>query len=684
MATTSLSPTPKLQFFDLNGAPLSGGLLYTYAAGTTTPLATYTDSTGNFANTNPIVLDSRGEANVWLSSASYKLALYSATNVLIWTVDNLNGPDQATLAALAASGGSNLIGYLPAGTGAVATTVQAKLREGVSVFDFMTPAQIAAVQAGTSTDDLSAQVQAAVNTEKRVYFPGGIYKFNLIINNKTVLEGDGSTKTIVKPYDNTIAVMTYTFTAQQNPLYRFWDYHSEVRNIGFFSNSAKTGVGFTFGKTNPADYVAFDEFANNVHFFGCYFEGFDKGVQFPFGNIGTEFYSCGFAENKYGVYTLDNKFGPGMHAGNKYFYGGEMHGNDVAVYINNAIVDGFGGIAFYGTIFEYNKIAVYAYVAPRVINPISFDGVWMEGNGESQGGTSTIDSWSGSTRSNQIVTNKSIILDGPNSSATRTFNMRSCFACDVHLKAPNTFLSIVDSRVEASVGFGGGSFVVDYPENSWVKIENPTTDGGWYQTGFFLPLVTGIAHQEGNLTNPGFRSTGRCFQTNQRGSKVTNYGPSRAMSSPLTAAATTGSGSFGLVGTVVSDGIIYNQCNEFTRAAFASSEFTRLDNPVSTITTSAGWYVFTLDANIVSGAGVRINVWNRSTVQLAANLQLPSIGKWYTVAAVGYSVGGETLYLDFSGNNGDVTWRISAYQIHRFNTEMDAWNFINSNVFAES
>jgi len=90
MATTSLSPTPKLQFFDLNGAPLSGGLLYTYVAGTTTPLATYTDSTGNFANTNPIVLDSRGEANVWLGTGSYKLALYTSAGVLIWTVDNIS------------------------------------------------------------------------------------------------------------------------------------------------------------------------------------------------------------------------------------------------------------------------------------------------------------------------------------------------------------------------------------------------------------------------------------------------------------------------------------------------------------------------------------------------------------------------------------------------------------------
>ena len=91
MSTTSLAPTPKLQFFDANGAPLVGGKLYTYAAGSTTPLASYTDSTGVSANTNPIILDSRGEANVWLGAASYKFALYDSTNVLIWTVDNING-----------------------------------------------------------------------------------------------------------------------------------------------------------------------------------------------------------------------------------------------------------------------------------------------------------------------------------------------------------------------------------------------------------------------------------------------------------------------------------------------------------------------------------------------------------------------------------------------------------------
>ena len=88
---TALATPPKLQFLDANGAPLVGGKLYTYAAGTTTPQVTYTDFGGGTANANPVILDSRGEANVWLSGAIYKFALYDSTNVLIWTVDNING-----------------------------------------------------------------------------------------------------------------------------------------------------------------------------------------------------------------------------------------------------------------------------------------------------------------------------------------------------------------------------------------------------------------------------------------------------------------------------------------------------------------------------------------------------------------------------------------------------------------
>ena len=136
--TTSIATPPKLQFFDASGTPLVGGKLYSYAAGTTTPLATYTSSTGGSANTNPVILDSRGEANVWFGAGQYKLKLTSATDVEVWTVDNLNGPDQATLAALSASSGSSLVGFIQSGSGAVATTVQARLRKTFFTSDYDT------------------------------------------------------------------------------------------------------------------------------------------------------------------------------------------------------------------------------------------------------------------------------------------------------------------------------------------------------------------------------------------------------------------------------------------------------------------------------------------------------------------------------------------------------------------
>jgi hypothetical protein len=90
-----LTPVAKMQFLDVTGAPLVGGLLYTYAAGTTTPQASYTDSTGAQANTNPVVLDSRGEANIWLASSTYKFRLCSSDNTELWTVDNISAPTSA-------------------------------------------------------------------------------------------------------------------------------------------------------------------------------------------------------------------------------------------------------------------------------------------------------------------------------------------------------------------------------------------------------------------------------------------------------------------------------------------------------------------------------------------------------------------------------------------------------------
>jgi len=82
------------QFFNNDGTVLSGGKLYTYAAGTTTPKATYTTSAGNIAHSNPIILNSAGRVptgEIWLTVAQYKFVLNTSTDVLIASYDNISG-----------------------------------------------------------------------------------------------------------------------------------------------------------------------------------------------------------------------------------------------------------------------------------------------------------------------------------------------------------------------------------------------------------------------------------------------------------------------------------------------------------------------------------------------------------------------------------------------------------------
>lgn len=89
MPTTSLLPNVKQRFFDNNGNSLAGGKLFSYQAGTTTPLSTYTDQSGVTPNANPLILDSTGSGAVWISDVGYKFILQDSSGNVIWTVDNV-------------------------------------------------------------------------------------------------------------------------------------------------------------------------------------------------------------------------------------------------------------------------------------------------------------------------------------------------------------------------------------------------------------------------------------------------------------------------------------------------------------------------------------------------------------------------------------------------------------------
>ena len=106
--TTILSPVLVQGFRDNNGNPLFGGQLFSYQAGTTTPQATYTDSTGGTPNANPTILNARGEANIWIPpNTAYKFVLQDSAGNTIWTVDNVVSSQLVTLYGGVDTGSTN-------------------------------------------------------------------------------------------------------------------------------------------------------------------------------------------------------------------------------------------------------------------------------------------------------------------------------------------------------------------------------------------------------------------------------------------------------------------------------------------------------------------------------------------------------------------------------------------------
>lgn len=260
------------QFFDNDGNVLSGGKIYTYAAGTSTPAATYTTGAGVIAHSNPIVLDSGGRVpsgEIWLTDGiSYKFVLNNSIGTLIGTYDNITGinsnfvnflaeqeiqtatagqtvftlttteyqPGTNTLSVFVdgvnqygpgaqyaytetsstvvtftnglhvgavvkftttqtLSGGttdSALVTYNPPFSNAVATNVENKLAQYVSVKDF------GAVGDGTTND--TTAIQNALNAKSSVYFPTGTYLITapLVVNGNQAIFGDSQYLSIIK------------------------------------------------------------------------------------------------------------------------------------------------------------------------------------------------------------------------------------------------------------------------------------------------------------------------------------------------------------------------------------------------------------------------------------------------------------------------------------------------------
>ena len=265
------------QFFTNAGVPLAGGKIYTYGAGGSTPQATYTTSAGNIAHSNPIQLDAAGRVpgggEIWLTDTLvYKFQLETSTGTIVQTLDNVSASIGS--AALVASSGSSLIGFIQAGSGAVARTAQAKMRDIVSVKDF------GAVGDGVTDDTVAIQaaINSAVSTgNANIFVPAGTYVISSTINISNMRGvtfhgiGWGLDASKFAIATGTASVLNYT-SATGSLLAIDSCAGLQVTNLVFmYTNAAYSGELVTTDNTAGLD-------TTNFEFSNCIFQGKDATV----------------------------------------------------------------------------------------------------------------------------------------------------------------------------------------------------------------------------------------------------------------------------------------------------------------------------------------------------------------------------------------------------------------------
>ena len=402
------------QFFDDSGNPLSGGKLYSYAAGTTTPQATYTSASGATAHTNPIVLNSAGRVatgEIWLTaSQNYKFVLKTSTEVTIATWDNITGINGTGITTNAAS-----VVYDPPFTGSVAISVETKLAQIINVNDFgADPTGV------VSSSTAFAAAIAAVDIGGTIYLDG-VYKTTeeiLITKTLSIVGQDARVGNVVNPYASRSCIITESATDAAGIL---------VDNcLGTFKNFVIVN-----GTTTPAirvDGIRCQGGNASVKIYDLLVEGFQTGIRSTqnYYNV-IENTSIAFCDeclrfdNCYNVQLTGMK----LRVNNAPVYASATYG---LMLLNGSQVNVFGG-----AIENFNDAAVYM---PDSNNSVALFGVYFESHS---------------------TTNSSHVVQAGN------YNSVVAVACHVYMTHSERFITI----------FGGGNVGVRvYSRNN--RIVYPT------------------------------------------------------------------------------------------------------------------------------------------------------------------------------------------------------------------
>jgi hypothetical protein len=382
------------QFFDNNGVPLSGGLLYTYAAGTTTPAATYTSSSGGTANSNPIVLDSAGRppSEIWLTTgSSYKFVLQTSLAVQIGSWDNIPGVNDFTALTSQLANQSNaalgdaLIGFKQANTsglisGAVGRTVHQKLQDLVSVKDF------GATGDGT-TDDTTA-IQAAIYYAQTnggcVYLPAGIYiitsSLNVQINSgglpytRPSIRGDGVGATTILQTANASGLIITGSLADPADYMELADFTLQGKDGANYG----TGIGFSdsaFVNITNVEVTGWDTGVYGVDTLSITFTRLVSrfnvnGFRFESSGSGT-----GYTSEPNAITML------GCTIGNNTNYGGWVVGAGAFNFVGGSIESNGEGTTMLSTKWGLRLTDSGGHFAQQSANGFNLQGVYFENNG---------------------------------------------------------------------------------------------------------------------------------------------------------------------------------------------------------------------------------------------------------------------------------------------------------------
>ena len=219
MASPMLAPMIKFRYTNNNGFALANGKVYTSVSGTNTPLATYADPNGDAFNTNPVILDARGEADIWLQPGKkYRFTIKDSNDVVIDITDKI-------------------IGASPAAVDPGAISILAYGADPTGVTD--------------STSAIQAAMVAASDVKSFIYVPAGTYKITSTLSNATAPEcrgivGDSATSSIIDASSGVFNAIVFN-----NPPVGMRCEHFRIKGPGQSAVGSATGLAFPVDGLGP-------------------------------------------------------------------------------------------------------------------------------------------------------------------------------------------------------------------------------------------------------------------------------------------------------------------------------------------------------------------------------------------------------------------------------------------------